>query len=77
MDSTHPKYDELVAALRLIQRAIALPRDDCSCQAAHDLATQLLNRLPNPVIVAHDANASEMNEKYGEAYGIDWTYPAG
>lgn len=29
-----------------------------------------------PVIVAADADADEMNRIHGEGYGFDWVYPA-
>jgi hypothetical protein len=42
-----PTYDELVTALRLIEHATAPTHDDgAHHEAAHDLATQMLKRLP-------------------------------
>lgn len=42
-----PTYDELVTALRLIEHATAPTHDDGAYhEAAHDLASQMLARLP-------------------------------
>lgn len=42
-----PTYDELVTTLRLIEHATAPTQDDGAYhEAAHDLATQVLQRLP-------------------------------
>lgn len=43
-----PTYDELVTALRLIEHATAPTHDDGAYhEAAHDLASQVLVRLPS------------------------------
>lgn len=44
---TAPTYDELVTTLRLIEHATAPTHDDGAYhEAAHDLATGVLQRLP-------------------------------
>ena len=36
----------------------------------------MTNESTRPVVVPQTANASEMNSLHGEAYGVDWVYPA-
>ena len=59
-----------------IGRSRQIPRTQHE-QGYIDAICWLLQELEKrPVVVEQNANATDMNELHGEAYGVDWVYPA-